>query len=90
MPNTKLYTAIYVVLFVSATVQVLVEFAGLAYWTAFGLIIALSLAKALVVAGYYQHLRYEPRSLSYLVLGGLTAALALTLAASYSILGGAS
>ena len=29
--NTKLYTAIYVVLFVSATIQVLVEFAGFAY-----------------------------------------------------------
>ena len=86
MVSTKLYTAIYVVLFVSATVQVLVEFAGLEYWTAFGLIIALSAAKAVLVAAYFQHLRFEPRSLTYVVLGGLAAALALTLAASYSIL----
>jgi cytochrome c oxidase subunit 4 len=86
MVSTKLYTAIYVVLFVSATVQVLVEFAGLEYWTAFGVIMVLSAAKAVLVAGYFQHLRFEPRSLTYLVGIGLAAALALTLAASYSIL----
>jgi cytochrome c oxidase subunit 4 len=86
MTSTKLYTAIYAVLFVSATVQVLVEFADLAYWTAFGLIMVLSAAKALLVVAYFQHLRWEPRSLTYLVGIGLAAALALTLAASYSIL----
>ncbi|WP_396612507.1 cytochrome C oxidase subunit IV family protein [Haloferax sp. S1W] len=86
MVSTKLYTAIYVVLFVSATVQVLVEFAGLAYWTAFGIIIALSAAKAVLVAAYFQHLRFEPRSLTYLISVGLVAALALTVAASYSLL----
>ncbi|ADQ67145.1 hypothetical protein C499_05298 [Halogeometricum borinquense DSM 11551] len=86
MTNTKLYTIIYVVLFASATVQVLVEFAGVAYWTAFGLIIVLSAVKAVLVAAYFQHLRWEPRSLTYLVGIGLAAALALTLAASYSIL----
>lgn len=85
MSNTKLYAVIYVVLFVLATAQVLVEFAGLSYWIAMGVILALSLVKALFVAGYYQHLRYEPRSLSYLILTGLLAALALTIAASYSI-----
>ncbi|PSP87192.1 hypothetical protein BRC90_11125 [Halobacteriales archaeon QS_4_69_34] len=88
MVSTKLYAAIYVVLFVFATVQVVVEEIGLleeAYWLAFGLIIALSLIKALFVAGYYQHLRYEPRSLTYLLLGGLLAALALTIASSYSV-----
>jgi cytochrome c oxidase subunit 4 len=86
MVSTKLYTAIYAVLFVSATIQVLVEFAGLAYWTAFALIIVLSLGKAVLVAAYFQHLRFEPRSLTYLIGIGLAAALALTLAASYSIL----
>ena len=88
MPNTKLYGAIYVVLFVFATVQVGVEMAGLvetAYWTAFGLIIVLSLVKAVLVAGYYQHLVYEPRSITALIATGLAAALALTFAAAYSI-----
>lgn len=89
MSHLKLYTVIYVVLFVLATAQALVEVTGMleaAYWTAFGLILVLSFAKAIVVAGYYQHLRWEPRSLSALILMGLTAALALTVAASYSIL----
>lgn len=88
MPNTKLYAAIYAVLFVFATVQVAVESAGLVdstYWTAFGIILVLSLIKAVLVAGYYQHLRYEPRSITALIATGLVAALALTFAAAYSI-----
>jgi cytochrome c oxidase subunit 4 len=87
MASTKLYAIIYVVLFVMATVQVLVEFAFIDqyYWAAFWAIIVLSAVKAVFVAGYYQHLFYEPRSLSYLVGIGLLAALALTIAASYSI-----
>ena len=87
MTSTKLYTAIYVVLFVLATAQVLIEqFEGFTYWTAFTIIMVVSTAKAIVVAGYYQHLRSEPRSVSYVMLGGLLAALALTVAASYSIM----
>jgi cytochrome c oxidase subunit 4 len=85
MVSTRLYTAIYVVLFVFATLQVAVEFAGLNYWDAFGIIIVLSFIKAILVAGYYQHLRYEPISLTYLIMTGLAAALALTIAAAYSI-----
>ena len=83
--NTKLYTAIFVVLFVGATAQVAIEFAGLPYWTAFAVIMVLSMFKAVVVAGWFQHLRYEPRSLTYLMTIGLLAALALTVAAAYSI-----
>lgn len=83
--NTKLYTGIYVALFVFATAQVAVEFAGLDYWTAFGIIIALSAVKAVLVAAYFQHLRFEPRAVTYVVTIGLVAALALTLAAAYSI-----
>lgn len=85
----KGYTAIYVVLFVFATAQALVEFVGYvdtAYWAAFALIMVLSIVKAAAVAGYYQHLRGEPRSVTYLVLGGTSAAVALTAAAAYSIL----
>ena len=85
MSHTKLYTIIYVVLFVFATAQVAVEFMGLPYWTGFALILVLSTVKAVLVAGYYQHLVWEPRSLTYLYLIGLIAALFLTVAASYSI-----
>lgn len=88
MPTTKLYAAIYVVLFAFATGQVLVERAGIleeAYWIGLGAILGLSVIKALFVAGYYQHLRFEPRSIAFVVLSGLIAALALTIASSYSI-----
>jgi cytochrome c oxidase subunit 4 len=89
MARTKLYTAIFVVLMAFSTTQALVEMTGLleeAYWVAFGLIIALSTIKAVFVAGYYQHLRWEPRAVTYLALGGVFVALALTTAAAYSIL----
>lgn len=87
MARTKLYTIIYVVLFVLATAQVAVEQVDLfGYWTALAVIAMLSLVKALFVAGYYQHLVWEPRSVSYLVLIGFVAFIALTVAASYSIL----
>ena len=86
MARTKLYTGIYVVLFVMATAQTLVEFAGLDYWMGFWIIMALSAIKAIIVAVYYQHLRWEPRSVTTVMMGGLMAALALTIAASYSIL----
>lgn len=88
MSHTKLYTAIYVVLFAFATIQAAVEYAGFlesSYWLAFWAIIVLSAIKAVFVAGYYQHLRWEPRSVSYLAIGGLVVALALTTAATYSI-----
>ncbi len=88
MVSTKFYTAIYVVLFVLATVQWVVEEIGWLeefYWTAFALIMVLSLAKAVVVAGYYQHLRYEPRSVTALIASAVLVAVALTGAAAYSI-----
>jgi len=86
MSKLRLYTAIYVVLFALATAQTLVEFAGLDYWVGLWAIIGLSFLKAVIVAGYYQHLRWEPRSVSFVLLVGLLAALALTVASSYSIL----
>ena len=88
MSRLKLYSVMYVVLFVFATAQVLVEYGGYLeefYWLAFAGILVLSLIKAVLVAGYYQHLRWEPRSISALMLIGLTAVLFLTLAAGYSI-----
>lgn len=55
------------------------------YLLATAVIAALSFVKAGFVAGWYMHLREEPRSLTYLTLAGLAGALALTVAAAYSI-----
>lgn len=88
MVSTKLYAGIFVILMVGSTTQAALEFTGLVssqYWLALGVILVLSTIKALLVAGYFQHLRFEPRGLSYLMLTALAAALALTLAAAYSI-----
>lgn len=88
MVSTRLYAAIFVVLFVSSTTQAALEFAGYLeemYWIAFAVILVLSTFKALLVAGYFQHLRFEPRGLTYLMLSALAGALALTMAAAYSI-----
>jgi len=77
-----------VALFVIATLQVVVERTALmeeAYVIALVLITLLSVIKAVVVAGYFQHLVWEPRSLTYVMLLGFVGFLALTVAASYSI-----
>ena len=88
MASTKLYTAIFVVLTVLTTVQAVVEVSGFieeAYWLAFGVLIAIAFVKAVMVAGYFQHLKHEPRAVTYVMTGGLLAATALTVAAAYSI-----
>jgi cytochrome c oxidase subunit 4 len=88
MVSTRFYAAIYVVLFVFATLQVAVEEFGFLeqdYWLAFWAIMVLSLIKALFVAGYYQHLRMEPRSVTALIASAMLVVLALTGAAAYSI-----
>ena len=93
MASIKLYTAIFVGLTIISTIQAAFEFSGVidptnvdaTYWAAFGVLLTLSFIKAALVAGYFQHLKMEPRSITYVYLTGLLAALALTLAASYSI-----
>lgn len=75
-------------LFVIATLQVVVERTALmeeAYVIALALITLLSVIKAVIVAGYFQHLVWEPRSLTYVMMLGFVGFLALTVAASYSI-----
>jgi len=86
--NWKGYTLVYVGLFALVTVQAVVEFTGYvdsAYWAAFAVIMVLSVVKAVGVAAYYQHLRWEPRAVTYLVLGATLTAVALSAAAAYSI-----
>lgn len=88
MTSIKLYAAIYVVLFALATAQIFLEgvLTPEIYWLVFGAIMLFSFLKAAFVAGYYMHLREEPKAVSYIMLIGLFGALALTIAAAYSIL----
>jgi len=45
----------------------------------------LAVIKVSLIAGYFQHLKDEPRSITYLMLTALFMVLLLTLAAGYSI-----
>ncbi len=88
MSQIRTYTIMFVVLMVFSTSQALLEFTGLLgeyYWPILGLIMVLSTIKAVIVAGWYQHLKYEPRSVTYMIASGVLAVIALTAAASYSI-----
>lgn len=47
--------------------------------------IVLAVTKSLLIAGFYQHLIEEPRSITYLMLTALFMVFLLTVAAGYSI-----
>lgn len=84
MASVKFYAGIYVLLIALATSKVIFfDFFG--YWEAVTATMMAALTKTLLIAGYYQHLRFEPRSLSYLVSMGFFAVLLLTVAAAYSL-----
>ena len=88
MSQIRTYTVMFVVLMILSTSQALLEFTGLLeqfYWAVLGVIMVLSTIKAVIVAGWYQHLRYEPRSVTYMIASGVLAVIALTAAAAYSI-----
>jgi cytochrome c oxidase subunit 4 len=87
MANIKLYGIIFVVLGMISTTQFLVESflpEGL-YWIGLVAILLLSTMKAMAVAGWYMHLVEEPRSITYLALGGVLCVVALTAGAGYSV-----
>jgi cytochrome c oxidase subunit 4 len=87
MANIKLYTIIFVALGAISTTQFVVEsfLPESLYWAGLVLILALSSAKAIAVAGWYMHLVEEPRSVTYLALAGVLCVVALTAGAGYSV-----
>ena len=89
MTSIRTYTLIFVALMVVSTTQAALESIGLLesqYWVAFAAIMVLSAIKAVTVAGWYMHLREEPRAITYLAMAGLIGVIALTAGAGYSIL----
>jgi cytochrome c oxidase subunit 4 len=89
MTSIRTYTIIFGALMLVSTTQAALEFVGLLeaqYWIAFALIIGLSVVKAVTVAGWYMHMREEPRAITYLALAGLLGVVALTAGAGYSVL----
>ncbi len=85
MGSIRLYVSIYVVLLALALSKYVFFLFGLDYWTMFSLIMVSAVAKTVLIAEYYQHLKHEPRSVSYVMLSSVFAVLLLAVAAAYSI-----
>lgn len=84
MATVKLYAAIYVALLTLATSKV-IFFQLFDYWDAVMATMGTACIKTLLIVSYFQHLRFEPRSLTYVVSMGAFAVFLLTVAAAYSI-----
>lgn len=74
------YIGIFGILFVLTVVEVGVAFIGLSKTVTVLALIMLALWKALLVALYYMHLRYEPSRLRLLVISPLPLAVILVIA----------
>ncbi len=85
--SVKLYAAIYVALLVLAASKfVFFEFDQFfTYGQAFTGTMVAAVIKSVLIVGYFQHLRWENRSLTYVMLLALGLAMLLMAAATYSI-----
>lgn len=85
MSKVRTYAIIYVALLALGTGKfVFFEF-DFDYQLAMAGTLVLATTKSLLIAGYYQHLIEEPRSIAYLMASAVFAVFLLTIAAGYSI-----
>lgn len=85
--TVRQYTLVYVLLLALAGSKwVFFNLPGFDYWTAIGATMVAAFLKTGLIVGYYQHLKHEPRSLTYLMLLSLALVSLLAVAASYSIM----
>ncbi|ELY48064.1 cytochrome C oxidase subunit IV family protein [Natronorubrum sulfidifaciens] len=85
MADVRTYSIIYVVLLVLGTAKFVFFEIGISEQAAIGGTVVLAVIKSLLIAGYYQHLREEPRAISYMMLIAVFMVFLLTVAAGYSI-----
>ena len=86
--SLKLYTAIYVALLVAATLNFILfeaTFIEFTYAQALGGTLVIATVKTLLIVAYFQHLRWENRSLTYVMTLALALTMLLMAAATYSI-----
>jgi cytochrome c oxidase subunit 4 len=85
MANYRLYVVIWAILVAATILEVETRFlAGTAQFLVAG-IIAISSAKAIIIALYFQHLRYESKTIQMLPLLALIALGALAVTAIVSL-----
>lgn len=82
--SIRFYGLIYVALVALATLKVVFQ-RTFDYWTAVGGILVLASIKTLLIVAYYQHLRWERRSLTGLMALALALFVLLMVAASFSV-----
>ncbi|MFC3958699.1 cytochrome C oxidase subunit IV family protein [Halovivax cerinus] len=87
MSDIRKYTVIYVALLVLATAKVAFHGLDLGYGMFVGIIGVLAVMKIGLIAGWFQHLIDEPRSISYMMATAFFMVLLLVAAAGYSIQG---
>ncbi|WP_049982535.1 cytochrome C oxidase subunit IV family protein [Halorubrum sp. BV1] len=86
--SLKLYSAIYVALLVAATLNFILfeaDFLAFTYAQAVGGTLVIATVKTLLIVAYFQHLRWENRSLTYVMALALALTMLLMAAATYSI-----
>ena len=82
----KLYTAIYVALLaLAASKYLFFHTLPFGYWQAFAATMIAASLKTSLIVGYFQHLRSEKRSLTWLMALSLGLVMLLMAAASYSV-----
>ncbi|WP_123621349.1 cytochrome C oxidase subunit IV family protein [Halorubrum sp. CSM-61] len=86
--SLKLYTAIYVALLIAAALNFVLfeaDFLNFTYAQALGGTMVIATVKTLLIVAYFQHLRWENRSLTYVMALALALTMLLMAAATYSI-----
>ncbi|ELZ17378.1 hypothetical protein C477_12903 [Haloterrigena salina JCM 13891] len=86
MADIRKYTLIYIALVALATGKfVFFHVEAIKYQMALIGTIILAIIKVGLIAGYFQHLKEEPRSISYMMATAVFMVFLLTIAAGYSI-----
>lgn len=94
--SIKLYGLVYVALVGLAASKYMffhlneviffMEVAPFGYWQAMGATMTTAVLKTVLIVAYFQHLRWEPRSLTNLMLLSVALVILLMAAASFSIM----
>ena len=88
MASLRAYFAIYVLLMALAISKfAFFEVEFLTYQQALGATFVAAAIKTGLIAGYFQHLRHEPRVITYVMLTGLFMVVLLAGAATFSVWG---
>ncbi len=85
MAGTKTYIGIWIALVVATIVEVLIRSFSTAIFGIIVVLILIAAGKAVTIALYYQHLRYEQKRLSVAPIAAIIGVAAVAISAAYSL-----